>query len=225
MGLFSRLRGRLQGSRGGVGVGFTPALEKEWEDIPEQVDAFTKKVGSSIVGSWEVGAAELGRAVVGLEQDQVWIDRFSDALVPTLTPYQDLHKKATSACKTALVDAQRSRRVQALVPPLVGLVVGLGPEAELGWGKTVGYLGPVLELTKRADLAASMLKTGPKLLESARASEQILKEELEKLAEAETLFEGVCDAFEAWQLYLCRELELELDRPVQELVKALKAAR
>ena len=205
-----------------IGVQFTNVLEKEWEEIPEQVDAYTKKVGSAIVGSWEVAAAEIGRTVIGLPNDQVLIDRFSDALVPTLSPFQDLHKKAPTSCKNALKAARTTGDVRSLGPEIQKLAVGLGPSAREGWAKTVEYLEPLIELSRDPGLKQRMLEAGPKLEQVAVAAEAILQERLSNIQEETTLFGGVCDSVEAWQLALCRDLELALDVPTQHLIKALK---
>lgn len=236
MSLLSRLRSGIQnrvqsrissatGKSGAtkIGLEFTPALEKEWEDIPEQIDAYTKKVGSSIVGSWEVAAAEVGRTVIGLPNDQSLIDRFSDALVPTLSPFQDLHKKAPTVSKAALKAARASGDVRSLAPEIQKLTAGLGPEARAGWAKTVEYLEPLLGLSQEAGLKDRMLEAGPKLEQLASEADRVLAERLAQVQDAPSLFKGVCDAVEAWQLQLCRDLELVLDVPTQTMIKALKA--
>lgn len=226
MGLLSRIRHRidrrLHPTPSGVGTVLTPALEKEWDELPEQVDAYLKKVGSAVVSSWEVGAAELGRVVLRFPENQKLIDRYSDALVPTLAPYQDLHKRCSSQMAAAR-NVAKKQGIPAAVPEMLELFRGLGPKAAEGWVKTVEYLEPLITLCQDpVKTRAEMLRLGPELSESAVRSEAALKAQLVALPAAPTLYDGVCDAFETYQLAISRDLEIGLDRVARALVTGLK---
>ncbi len=238
MGLLSRIRQRLSrrgqddqqgartGHRPGIGARWTPAMEKEWEELPEQVDASLKKVGSAIVGSWEVGAAELARVLVGHPQDRAWIERYSDALVPGLAPWQDLHKGCSAAMAQALADAKRSGDLLAVQPPLLELIRTLPRRADEGFLKTVAYLEPMIAGTADPAALRAFLQTGgPELRQSAEQNMEVLRAGLARLPEAPTLFDGVCTPFDDWQAAMCRDVEIRLDRLYRRLVADIKAAR
>lgn len=226
MGLISRLRTRVERRLHpvptGIGNVLTPALEKEWEDLPEQVDACMKKIGSAVVSSWEVGAAELGRAVIGYPNNQALINRYSDALVPTLAPYQDLHKRC-DAQMLAARNAAKKAGMSAAVPEWMEIVRGLGPRAAEGWGKTLAYLEPVLALCQDPPATRrEMEKLAAILEESAAKGEVALRRDLESLPNAPRLFEGMCDAFENYHLQMGRDLEIGLDRAVRRLIQDIR---
>ena len=232
MGLLSRIRRRLSGrgqdeqQRSGIGARWTPAMEKEWEDLPEQIDASLKKVGSAIVGSWEVGAAELACVLVGHPEDRAWIERYSDALVPGLAPWQDLHKGCSAAMAQALAEAKRSGDLLSVQPPLLELIGTLPRRADEGFLKTIAYLEPMIASTAApASLRAFLQTGGPELRQSAERNMEILRTGLARMPEAPTLFDGVCTPFDDWQAAMCRDVEISLDRIYRRLVADIKAAR
>lgn len=232
-GLLSRVKSRLQefGIGGkpqlpGIGPGFTPAYEEEWNELVEQVDNYTQKLGAAVVQSWEVGAAELGRVVVGRPDEKVLIERFSDALVPTLTPFQDLHKKCSGAMAQGYTAGTQRDSLSAASAPLYHMVDGLGGRAAEGWGKTTDYLEPVFALC--ADPAAAKARfraAGDEIAKGCDVAQAVLKQNLDGMPEKPKLWDGVCDSFDNWQARLVRELEIAITAATRALVADIKAQK
>lgn len=234
MGLLSRLRARLSDrplrgaspSRAGIGPGFTPAMGEVWKELEEQVDAELKKSGSSIVGAWEVGAAELGRAVIGFDDDRVLVERYSDALVPTLQPFQDLHKGIGTAMHAGLKAGLASGSLAAATAPLARLMEGLDDKAAEGWVKTAAHLEPIVLRSRRPDDTRAQFAAGARTLRQACADADLVwRAKLDALPTAPGLWEGLTGAAEAWQLSITRSLEMGIDRQVKGLVAAVRDGR
>ena len=70
MGILTRVKNRLIGKKpvSGIGPLFARSYEEDWNELVEQVDNYTQKTGAAVVQTWEVGAAELGRALHGRPQ-------------------------------------------------------------------------------------------------------------------------------------------------------------
>lgn len=227
MGLRTRLRELLEGrpaaKKGPIGARPTPAMEEEWKELPEQVDGALKKVGSAVVSTWEVGASELARGLVGRSDERTLIERFSDGLVPTLSPFQDLHKGCNSTMDKAWAAARTSGDLRSITPVLMGLVTGAGDRAQVGWAKTADYLGPVFALS--ADPAgekARFLEGGAALRDACVARESLLRDGLDRVPHASSLTVGVTEAFDAWQEALVRDVEITVHRYVLAMVKATR---
>jgi hypothetical protein len=228
MGLLSRLRTRLRPPAASpvVGVRFTPAMAEVWKELDEQVDAELKKAGSSFVGAWEVGAAELGRVVVGEPDGNALIERYSDALVPALQPFQDLHKGCVSAMAAGLRAGLATGSVSAAAAPLAGLLAGLDERAAEGWGKTTAHLAPLFAKCTRPDEARLRFAAGDRALRQACSDADLVwRARLDALPQAPGLWEGITGAAEAWQLAVTRDIEFAVDRQVKGLVAALREAR
>lgn len=210
-------RGSAEATRSAPGIGpaYAPEMAETWRELQEQVDGALKAVGSAVVATWEVGAADLGRAVLGRPDERAILDRYSDALVPTLAPFQDLHKAWPGAHAQGARDAERDPTLRALCLPLVRLVAGLDARVGEGWGKTCAYLVPVVG--EGVDLAGAGARIGL----ACRDAEGTLRERLGRLPSAESLEEGVMDAAEAWQHELSRELEIELHARCKAIVAAV----
>lgn len=231
MGLLSRLRVRLSGSGvpgsvRGIGSGFTPAMAEAWKELEEQVDGELKKAGSAIVGAWEVGAAELGRAVIGFDDDRVLIERYSDSLVPTLQPFQDLHKGIGTAMHNGMRAGLAAGSLSAATAPLARLMEGLGEKAAEGWDKTAGHLEPIILHARRPDDARAQLVAGSRALRQACADADLVwRAKLDALPMAPNLWDGLTGAAEAWQLSITRSLEVDIVRHVKGLVAAVREGR
>lgn len=226
MGLLTRIRRRLGGAPAApaaLGPHFTPALEETWRELEEQVDAELKKAGASIVSAWEVGAAELGRAVVGRADDKALVERFSDALVPTLQPFQDLHKGIGGAMRDGLAAGLATGSVAAATAPLQGLLTGLDARAADGWGKTTKHLDPLFALCARPDEARDRFRAGERpLRQTCIDADAIWRARLDALPAAPGLWEGLTGAAEAWQLTATRGLEIAIDRHAKGLASAIR---
>lgn len=225
MGLLTRLRNRLRASSAPVGLGdcFSPALEETWRALEEQVDAELKKAGSSVVGAWEVGAAELGRVVVGRADDKLLVERFSDALVPTLQPFQDLHKGIGAAMQQGLQAGRLIGTMAAATAPLAALMEGLDARAADGWRKTTKHLEPLFALSARPDEARDRFAAGERALAQACAdADEVWRARLAALPAAPGLWEGLTGAAEGWQLAVTRGLEIAIDRHAKGLVAGIR---
>jgi hypothetical protein len=202
-----------------VGPAFSPAAAEEWKELVEQVDADLKKVGSSVVACWEVGAAELGRVLIGRPDDAALLTRYSDALVPALAPFQDLHRECAAVMQRGLDAGLRHGRVSAATAPLLGMVSGLGERAGAGWDKTVAFLGPVIAVSRDPAKTTARLQSGRgDLVAACVEAEGVLVARIEALPTAPTLWDGLTGATDAWQLALTRSLELALTRQTRGLV-------
>lgn len=197
-------------------------MHDEWNELEEQVDGYLKKIGSSIVGSWEVAAAELARKLAGSSEEKTIIERFSDALVPALQPFQDLHKAVPSAIFEGRREGTAAGTLAAATRPLVVMLVGLDTRAEHGWLKTCEYIGPIYELGDAEAGRTAMVSAGPKIAAACRASEALLRDKLSKLPQAPRLWDGICEPYDAYQLALTRELEMEIHRATRGMIAALR---
>lgn len=226
MGLLNRLRQRIDRrlyppapQKGPI---WTEQMEKDWEDLPEQVDAAVKKLGSAAVGTWEVGAADLGRVLIGQPNEKTLMDRYSDGLVPTLDPYQELHRRSAAQMQRALV-AARAGGLPALEPEFTGILEGLSGRVDEGWDKTVTWLAPLVALTANpGELDRELRTRGGQLRESAQVNEQRLRERLRALSPEQNIYESLCDIWEDYQQGMCRDIEVILDSATQMLVGALR---
>lgn len=232
MGLLNRLRARLQvapapapAGRAVLGARFEARHEEDWKELEEQVDAELKRAGTSIVGSWEVGAAELGRVVRGWPDDRALIERFSDALVPTLQPFQDIHKGVPSAMMAGLAAGRETGRMSSATAPLAELVSNLGSRAQDGWEKTTKHLDPLLaRCADPAGARARFLAGGPAIARACADAEVVWRERLALLPEAPDLWEGLVGAGDAWQRVVTRGLEITIDGCAKGLVRELRDA-
>jgi hypothetical protein len=229
MGLLSRLRVRLGGappSPAGIGALFTPAMAEVWTELEEQIDGELKKAGASVVGAWEVGAAELGRAVIGFEDDRVLVERYSDALVPTLQPFQDLHKGIGTAMQAGKRAGLSARSLTAATAPLAVLMEGLDEKAAEGWARTAAHLEPIILRTRRPDDTRIQFVAGGRALRQACADADLVwRAKLDALPASPDLWQGLTGAAEAWQLSITRALEMGIDRQVKGLVAAVREGR
>lgn len=224
-GWFARLRGDggapVTPVPAAVGLRFRREWEPEWRELEEQVDGSLKQIGSAVVSSWEVGAAEVARSLVGTADDREMIARYSDALVPTLDAFQALHK----GCPTAFAEGLRAGiadgTLTAATRPLVLLFVGLDGRASAGWEKTVAYLEPLIVRCGNPDEVRAAFLAAP-IGASAGRADGILRETLSRLPQAETLTDGVIEAFETTQHAITRDLEFALHAPTRALAAGLR---
>jgi hypothetical protein len=201
-------------------------MEEEWNELVEQVDAEFKKVGAALVGSWEVGAAELGRVIVGDPDDARLVERFSDALVPTQQPFTNLHKGCSAAMQRGLRAGLSAGRIDVAVAPLQQLVDALGPEVDAGWPKTRAYLDPIVSRCKDPKGAAARFDAGgPALGAAAVEASGVLRARLAALPQAPTLYVGLTDAVEAWQQALGRSVEMIVVGRAKDLVREVREGR
>lgn len=226
MGLLNRLRQRidrrLHPPAPQRAPTWTEQMEKDWDDLPDQVDAALKKLGSAAVGTWEVGAADLGRVLIGQPNEKTLMDRYSDGLVPTLDPYQELHRRCGGQMQRALV-AARAGGLPALEQEFTGILEGLSGRVDEGWDKTVTWLAPLVAMTGNpGELDRELRTRGGQLRESAQVNEQRLRERLRLLRPEQNIYDNLCDIWEEYQQGMCRDIEVILDSATQMLVGALR---
>lgn len=222
--IVSRLRARFGADTpiaGPVGMAFTPAMEPEWQELEEQVDAALKQVGSAVVASWEVGAAEIARVIIGLPDERALIERYSDALVPTLSAFQDLHKGCPGAFAEGLRAGRADGTLTSATRPLVMLFSGLDQRAQDGWAKTTEYLEPLFERCRAGTPVRAAFAAAP-LAEACRKGESTLRSTLSTLPRAASLDDGVVEAFEAARDAMVRDLEFALHTPTRALAAGLR---
>ena len=219
--LLSQVRTRLSPPVPVVGQQFRPGMHDEWNELEEQVDGYLKKIGASVVGSWEVAAADLARVLVGRPDDKVLLERFSDAIVPALQPFQDLHKAVPGVIVEGRTAGDAAGTLAAATRPLVVMLVGLDVRAEAGWAKTVEYLGPLFAAGDAERSRLAMASAGPKIAAACRSADTLFREQLARLPQAPRLWDGVCEPFDAYQLALSRELEIEIHRASRGMIAAL----
>jgi hypothetical protein len=230
-GLLTRVRSRLAGlgigrrpPPPGLGPAFSARYEEEWNELVEQVDNYTQRIGAAVVSTWEVGAAELGRVVKGRVDEKTLIDRYSDSLVPTLTPFRDLHQKCSGAMSRGYAAGVAANQVRAATGPVAAIVEGLGGAANEGWVKTVEYLDPLLALgADPAATRARCLAAGRELEAACRKAQGLLSGELDRIAERGSLWDGVCDPWDHWQAALSRDVEIILTKVYRDLVADMRA--
>ena len=225
LGILTRVKNRLIGKKpvSGIGPLFARSYEEDWNELVEQVDNYTQKTGAAVVQTWEVGAAELGRALHGRPDAKQLIERYSDALVPTLTPFQDLHKKNSAVMKAGFDRGASTGQLSAATEALLVLVNGLDSGAVDGWTKTVEYLEPVVQICAAPDTARpALLAHGPGIRAACDSARAVLAAELARGPERPTLWVAVTEPFDRWQLKLVRELEITLTQATRELSKHVR---
>jgi hypothetical protein len=204
-----------------LGLHFDASQHEEWNELEEQVDGYLKKLGSSIVGSWEVAAAELARKLVGRPDERVLIDRFSDGLVPALAPFQDLHKGISSAMAEGRKAGTAQSSLSAATRPLIVLVAGLDARAQAGWEKTTEYLVPIYGIGNTEAAREAMTTAGPRIAAACASADALLRDQLSRLPQAPSLWVGICEPFDAYQLALTRDLEMEIHAATRGMIGAI----
>jgi len=223
--LVSRMRTRLFGgaAEAPVGQAWSASLAQEWEELSEGVDGALKRPGTAAVSTWEVCAADLARVVIGEPGEKALLERFSDALVPTLDALQAPHKALPGALAEGKKAGEAAGTLAAATRPLVLLPHGLDVAIPEGWAKTVAFLEPiVVAAADPAAARAALAAAGPKLAAGAREAEASLRDTLSRLPQATELEEGVVEPFDGWAQTLGRAIEIELWQAAHGLIRALR---
>lgn len=220
--LLSRLRARLQPK---VGERRLPQHEEALEDWAAQGEGAFQFISAAVVGAWEVGLAELAREARQLrppEDAARFVERCSDALVPTLTPVQGAGKRLERAMAAGLT-SQTGRLLDA-VAPAVAMLLGLGAEVSAGWRATADYVAPLFPAMSEGQAALARLREeGAHNL--ARAFDEPaarLKAEYGALAEAPDLSRALGDPLETYRVSVTLALELTLSAQREALLVALR---
>ena len=220
--LFSRLRARLQPK---VGERRLPQHEDALEDWAAQGEGTFQFISAAVVGAWEVGLAELAREARSVKppaEAAAFVERCSDALVPTLTPVQGAGKRLEKAMASGLTS--QTGRLLDVVAPAVATLLGLGAEVEAGWRATADYIAPLFPNTPEAQAALRRLREeGAHNL--ARAFDEPaaqLKARYGALAEANDLSRALGDPLEAYRVSVTLALELTLSAQREALLVAIR---
>jgi hypothetical protein len=195
-------------------------------ELREQYALAFQTLASSTVSSWEVAAAELNRAAKGphgAEAAGKLVERFSDALVPVLTPLQATERATQAIWKDSTRAASASGRIEDAVAPLVGQVRALGAEVASAWPKTTEYLEPLLvEIRIQTAGRERLAAVGPALqaaLDSRGAEFCVV---LGRLSQAKDLEGAFLDAVETYRHAAAQDLEVALDGVRSVLVEAAR---
>ena len=220
--LLSRLRARLQPK---VGERRLPQHEDALEDWAAQGEGTFQFIAAAVVGAWEVSLAELAReARLSLPPAEAakFVERCSDALVPTLTPVQGAGKRLEKAMAAGLTS--QTGRLLDVVAPAVATLLGLGAEVEAGWRATADYVAPLFPSTPEAQTALHRLREegAHNLARAFDAPASQLKAQYGALAEASDLSRALGDPLEVYRVSVTLALELTLSAQREALLVAIR---
>ena len=121
---FRRLARRLRQdstSKSSVGSGFSAAQDGAMAALDQSAEGAFAVLGAAVVSSWEVGLTDLARALRGRieESEQAdLVERMSDALVPTESPFSGAGKRYRHAVKMGTKKALETGQLQDAIAPL-----------------------------------------------------------------------------------------------------------
>lgn len=229
MGLLSRVKGRMKRALGGApppekpAAPFDAATAEMWKELREQYALGYQTMGAAVVASWEVTAAEIHAAGRrrSAERAPEWVTRFSDALVPTLSPIQAADRACDKVWKQSTRAATASGKLADAMPALSAHARDLGAAVQAGWPGTADWIEPVVvglgvEEAGRARLAA----VGAALRAAIDGRAADLTRALEAVPLADDVESAFLDAIEAWRHGTAQDLEVALDQ-----VRAVLAPR
>lgn len=216
------LRGRLKARLRGI-VAQTPAAPRAerafdprtaaiWAEQAESYAHAWQAIGASVTASWEVAAAELNRGLRGDPDRTALVERFSDALVPTIEPLREADHAAHRVFSTAIAGATAAGRLDAAFPPLVAPTRAIGAAVDAGWGRTVDWLAPVIA-ARAVDPAGvdRLVGIGARLRMGFDARGAAFERALATVARADDVERAFTDALEGWQHGTARDVEIALD--------------
>ena len=143
------VRARLNRGAGETGGDFGPERDLAFAVLEEEGEGAFQRVGASLVGAWEVGIADLARAMeprLDADAKNRLIERLSDALVPTQQPLQDAKSAFSQAVKTGTQQGLQSGRLSDAYGPAVAVLQDLGAQLAAGWARTNHYLASLWEV-------------------------------------------------------------------------------
>lgn len=171
-------------------------------------------LGAAIVSSWEVALTDLSRALRGRipdSQQADLIERMSDGLVPTESPFSGAGKRYSHAVKMATKAALQSGQLADATTPLGEAVGVLGSAVAQGWPKTVNHIEPLIDaLGDPEGTRSALLELGPRMQAALDDAWRGYVVELETLGECPDLERGLIDALESWKDEAIRAMEVLL---------------
>ena len=232
--LASRVRRKLKSVRPG-GSAPTP-IQRTWdaqtaddfEALKEEYRLVFQTMASATVASWEVASSELHRRLklrVGAEEAAKHIERFSDALVPSLAVLQSTERAVSELWpKVEAAGAEHNSVAQALAL-LAAHTRGLGRSFEEDWAKTVEYLEPIVDLLAMSDVGREeLLAVGSAVRRGLDGRAVNFAEALASVAVAAQLPQAFLEAADAYRHGAARDVEVALHEVEQVIVRAADAA-
>lgn len=231
MGLLSRVKNRVKRALAepqapAREVAWSHALSELWSELREQYAVAWQTMASATVASWEVVAAELHRAAhakFGAERATRMVERFSDSLVPTLSPIQATERGTSAVWKDGMRKAGASGRFEDALAGLRDQAGKLGGELAAAWPKTVDYLGPVLDDLGVDDAGRARLgRVGQALQASLDGRAAAFVADLDRLPRAADIEKAFLDAVETFRHAAAQDIEVALDNVRAVLIEAAR---
>ena len=210
-----------------VGPNFSAAQDGAMAALDRSAEGAFAILGAAVVSSWEVALTDLSRALRGRvdeSQQAELIERMSDALVPTESPFSGAGKRYSHAVKTGTKTALESGRLSDAVAPLGDAVGVLGSAFAQGWPKTAGHMEPIFEaLGGDPSTKEAFLALGPRLQSELDDAWRNYVRTLDEIGQASHLETALVDGLEAWKDEAVRAVEVVLYQSRDVLVKAAEA--
>ena len=207
-----------------VGPGFSSAQDGAMAALDQSAEGAFAVLGAAVVSSWEVGLTDLSRALRGRIEDSEQsdlIERMSDALVPTESPFSGAGKRYRHAVKMGTKKALETERLEDAIAPLGEAIGVLGSAFAQGWPKTAGHMEPLFVLLgDEQSLRDAFLAHGPRLQAALDTAWRNYVDALDRIGEARNLETALVDSLEAWKDEAVRAVEISLYESRDVLVKA-----
>jgi hypothetical protein len=198
-----------------------------WEELSAEFLAGFQAIGASTVSSWEVALAELHRAgkrAYGQEVATKMVERFSDALVPTVGVFNAANLAARGIWKESVEFAKEAGHLEQAVEHVCVMISPIAGQFQDEWPKTVEYLAPVLEQISASEATLeALLAIGPKVSTQMAVVGETYMDDLRRLVGSPDLHNGFLDAVEAYKQGSGRIIEIELDAVRALLVASVEA--
>ncbi|MED5369592.1 MAG: hypothetical protein VX899_01135 [Myxococcota bacterium] len=216
--ILDRLR-KLSGAPEAAGGAWTPRLQELWPELEPQAGGQGELLAAAVTATWEVGLADLGRALRAKHPDhaKAVVERTSDALVPLLTPVQALSTELEACIRQGGTQAQQSGQLLDAAAPTVALLRDIGPRLHQGWTQLVDYLELPVGESARSGLHA----IGPLLEQEADALAVAFHRDCARLPQEELPELALMGALDTWRRAQARSLEMNLYQARTLLLAAL----
>ena len=198
-----------------------------WAELEDEFRGGIQGLNSSLISSWEVALAEIHTTVKGARGQETAtkiVERFSDALVPTLTAFQTADLGSRSVWQESCDLAKKSGKLEEAIEQVCQIIPPIGPTFAEGWPKTIDYLAPVFEeLDVSAGDQAKLLEIGTRVGPALSEKGEIYQDDLARLVGCPDLMNSFLDAVDAYKNGGGRVIEVELDLVRSILVAAAQA--
>ena len=185
-------------------------------------------MASATVASWEVVSAHLHRRLRDSRGQAVatpMLERFSDALVPSLAVIQDAERGVASVWKKSEAAAQASGTMEQPLALVAAHARTIGPAFAEAWPKTVAYLEPLLTLIGATpEHTTALTKVGENARKRLDDRAESLATALARVAVTTPFMPAFQDACYEYRHGASGDLEVVLEEVRQVLDRALRAA-